>query len=64
MRLQSSYALWTQVATNLLGRYILQALEVVLTTQSERDHIMLENITYKDNTQVDSKNPPPNHPQF
>jgi hypothetical protein len=65
MRLQSSYALWTQVATNLLGRYILQALEVVLTTQPERDHIKIEDITYKEsNTKGDPKNPPSNHPQF
>ena len=34
-----------QVATNLLGRDILQALEVVLTTQQERDHIKIEDIT-------------------
>jgi hypothetical protein len=53
-----------QIATNLLGRDILQALELVLTTQPERDHITIEDITYKDNTQGDPKNPPPNHPQF
>ena len=31
-----------QVATNLLGRALLQALEVLLTTQSERDLIKIE----------------------
>jgi hypothetical protein len=52
-----------QVATNLLGRAILQAFKVVLTTQPERDHIKMENITYKEsNTQGNPKNPPPNHP--
>jgi hypothetical protein len=53
-----------QVATNLLRRNILQALEMVLTTQPERGHITIEDIIYKDNTQGDPKNPPPNHPQF
>ena len=45
------HPLVAQVATTLLGRDVFQALEVVLIIQSERDHIMLENITYKDNTQ-------------
>lgn len=34
-------------STNLLRRDILQALSVVLSTQSERDHIKIEGITYK-----------------
>ena len=56
--------LMAQVATSLLGRDILQALEVVLTTQPERDHITIEDIIHKDNTEGDFKNPPPDHPQF
>lgn len=59
------WPLVAQVATNLLKIDILQALEEVLTTQPERDHITIENITYKENkTQGDPKNLPPNHPQF
>ena len=51
-----------QVVTYLLGRDTLQALEVVLTTQPEREHITKKDITYKkNNTQGDPKNPPPNH---
>ncbi|XP_021041441.1 endogenous retrovirus group K member 8 Pro protein-like [Mus caroli] len=54
-----------QVTTNLLRRGILQALEVVLTTQPERDHITTQDITCKENnTQGDPKNPPPNHYQY
>lgn len=54
-----------QVATNLLGRDILQALDVVLTTQPERDHIKIEDITYENfSTPGDPNNPPSNHPQF
>ena len=34
---------------------------MVLTTQLERDHITIEDITYKDNIQGDPKNPPPNY---
>jgi hypothetical protein len=45
-----------QVATNLLGRDILQVIEVALTNQPERDHIIIEGITYKENnTQGDPK---------
>ena len=53
-----------QVATSLLGRDIFQDLDVVLTTQPERDHITIEDITYKDNMQGDPKIPPPNHSQI
>jgi hypothetical protein len=38
-----------QVVTNLLGSDISQALEVVLTTQTKRDHVTIEDIIHKDN---------------
>jgi hypothetical protein len=54
-----------QIATNLLRKDILQALEVVLTTQLEKDHIKIDDNTYKENyAQEDPKSPPPNHSGF
>ena len=54
-----------QVVTNLLGRKISQALEIVLITQSERDHIKIDDNIYKESyTHGDPKNPLSNHPQF